>query len=357
MQKRVVLSVFALFIALLLHASWAQSTTHCATGGTANVLAPWYCSQINQQVTQVWQNWAPIALITATLAFLIAALIFMIGIVFKNDRVRTFGVGEMYEAIATALIAVGFLSLAAVVFGVIPAFTIGPINPYDTSLTYISNTVNATQGAVKSLYNVIMITSFYASLDLSVEVSGEAFSLTAILSPLSQTIAPLIISPAQTISGMLLGGLMVLSAEFYMILFFMYIAIPVFLIPGIIFRAILPLRGMGGMLIAIAIAFYLVMPLLFSVAYYFTNTSTIGALQASAAAITAHGQGTGAITNSASPTSPLVTDVTGLQSVMGGYFLSVLFYPALILVLTYTSMTVIADFIGGVSRRTGKLMI
>jgi hypothetical protein len=155
--------------------------------------------------------------------------------------------------------------------------------------------------------------------------------------------------------GLLVEGMLALTAEFYIILFFMYVAIPVFLIPGIIFRAILPLRSVGGMLIAVAIAFYLVMPTLFSVAYYFINISVISNLEATAAQITVDSAGTLAQTNAGTSSSPLAIDVNALQSQMGSFFLSVLFYPALILGLTYFAMTTIADFIGGVSKTSSRM--
>ncbi len=357
MRKTTIVSAFAAALLLLAGISCAQGTTQCQAEGTANVLAPWYCSQVNQAVAGEWQAWAPLAFITISLAFLVAAAIFMIGTAMRNDKVRNFGVGELYEAAATALIAVLFLTLAATLFGIVPAFVTGPVNPYATSLTYISNTATSTQGVVKNLYGIFMIDMYYASIEVDVTVAGNAYagSLSKIFNSLTPAVSWLFILPAEAVGRLLVDGLMALSAEFYLILFFMYLAIPVFLIPGIILRAIFPLRGVGGMMIALAISFYLVLPLLFSVAYYFTNTSVIGSLQASAAALEVHGKGALAQTNAATPTAPLVTDVNGLENGMGAYFLAVLVYPGLVLALSYVAMTQIAEFIGGVSKMSGKM--
>lgn len=354
--------LFIISIMLALSIASAQSSSPCAPQGTANALAPWYCSQINQATAQVWANWEPIGFIAIMLAFMIAAVIFMAGIAMRNEKIRNFAVGEVYEAAATLLIVVFFMLLSSILFGILPAFVTGPVNPYNTSLSYISSTINATQGAVTSLYNVIMIDSYYSSITLQVSF-GPTQSLTKkaissiskLVNPLAAQITAFFITPAQVLSGLLIDGLLALTAEFYLILFFMYIAIPVFLIPGIIFRAIFPLRSVGGMLIAVAISFYLIMPILFSIAFYFTNTGAIQSLNAASAAIAQHGQGSLSQTNAASPTSPLVSDITSLQSSMGAYFLSILFYPALILALTYFSMTTIADFVGGVAQRTGRM--
>lgn len=343
------------------HASSASSysTSYCLPGGVAALSAPWYCSQINQAVSGIWSEWEPIAVITILIAFFVAAVIFMIGIAIRNEKIKNFGMGEIYEAVATALIAIFFLTLAAILFGVIPAYTVGSIDPYNTSLSYIGSTMNSSATVLTSILNVVMIDYFYSTLNLDVYIGG-APTVTNVINKAS-SLAPLItafvIEPSKVIGGFLIDALVALSAEFYMILFFMYIAIPVFLIPGIIFRAIFPLRSIGGMLIGAAFAFYVVMPLLFSVAYYFTNTSQLQMLNSAAAAIQANGAGTLAETNAVSPTAPLVVAMTGLESSMGGFFLSILFYPVLILTITYAAMTTVADFIGGAAKSTGKMRL
>ena len=138
------LAVF--FFIMLIGMASAQSTTSsvCNSGSVIQTSAPWYCSQINVQAQSVWVQWAPLAMIVATLAFMLAVLIFMAGIATKNQRIRNFGVGEMYEAIASMLIAAGFLFITAVLFGLIPSIVTGPINPYNTSLSYILTTINTT---------------------------------------------------------------------------------------------------------------------------------------------------------------------------------------------------------------------
>ncbi len=352
-----------LLLALLtqVHTSSAASytTQYCLPGGVAALSAPWYCSQINEAVGSIWSRWEPIAVITIMLAFMIAAVIFMIGVAIRNEKIKNFGMGEIYEAVATALIAIFFLTLAAILFGVIPAYTVGSINPYNTSLTYIGSTINSSSAVLTSILNVVMIDYFYNSVGMTVSI-GTAPQLSKVANNVADA-APLILvfvlEPAKVIGSLLVDALMALNAEFYLILFFMYIALPVFLIPGIILRAIFPLRSIGGMLIGAAFAFYVVMPLLFSVAYYATNTSQLQMLNSAAASIQANGSGVLAETNALSPTAPLVVEMSNLESSMGGFFLSILFYPALILAICYTAMTTIANFIGGAARSSGKLKL
>ncbi len=357
--------LFIVCLALLIqNASAATTQPYCANGSTTNTLAPWYCSQINQAVASVWYEWEPIAMIAVVLAFLIGTMMLILGIALQNERLRNFATAELYEAVATALIVLLFLLISAILFGIAPSFVTGPIDPYNTSLTYISQTINVTQYSIKSLYNIILVDSYYGTITVTVSVGKGASatrkalsSLASLVNPLAQLITSLFIIPASSIAALLLDGLLALTAEFYLILFFMYVAIPIFLIPGIIFRTIFPLRGLGGMMIAMAIAFYLIMPILFSVAYALTNQSVIQNILTASEAMNINGRGTLAQTNAISPASPLILDLNMLESAMSAYFLSILFYPSLIIALTYFSMVTIADFIGGISRMTGRISL
>lgn len=350
------LTLFAVSALLLLAGVVsAQNVYSCSetAPGAIQYTAPWYCSQINQAVAQVWGQWEPVAIIVVVVVFLIAAILMMLGMAMRNDKLKNFGIGELYEALATLIIVSFFMVITAILFGIIPSFITGPLNPYNTSLTYIASTVNVTHGTVASLYNVILLDSFYSSLSVTISTPGTGGI--ELIQPLAQVITAVFIIPARVISSLLVDGMLALTAEFYFILFFMYVGIPVLLIPGILFRSIFPLRSLGGMLIAAAFAFYIIMPTLFAVAYSLTNVSVTQQLQSATQAIVANGQGTQAQTNAVSASSPLVADVSSLQSDIGAYFISVLFFPALILAISYTSMTIIAEFIGGVAKTSKKM--
>lgn len=348
------LSLVLLWLAPSLHA--ASPVPPCVSGSLVSQLPPWYCNQINGAVENVWVNYAPIVLIAVFLSFLIAVVIFMGGTVLRNEHIRNFGVGELYEAAATALIAILFMLLAAVLFGLIPALTAGPVNPYVTALGYISNTLSVSNSTIVAVYNIIMVDTFYGSIGFAVTVEGQQYGATSlILSSLIFAIYSFFIIPARAIIYLLLDGMLILYFQFYLILFFMYAAIPVFLVPGIVFRAIFPVRNVGGIMIGIAISFYMIMPLLFSVAYYFTNTGLISTLGSESQLIQIHGAGTLAESNAASSSGLLVQDIGVLQSAMGSFWLAILFYPALIGAIGYESIRIIAEFIGGAVRTTGKL--
>ena len=324
---------------------------------TVNSLAPWYCSQINVAAYNAWAKWEPVVLLVVLVSFFIGSMIFVSGIVLRNSKIRIFGIGEMYEALATAIIAVMFTLFAAVMFGLLPGFVVGPIDPYNASLVYINQTISATENLMRSAFYVNMVASFYSSISLGISnlegspIPAFAFSTYAAL------VDVLFVVPAGVIAQLLTDGLMVLHTEFYLILFGMYAAVPVFLVPGIVMRAILPTRSLGGMFIGIAIGFFFVMPVLFSVAFAFSNTGLLQSFNSETAALNQYGAGSGAESNAISPTSPLVETLSNIQSTLSAFWLSVLFFPALILALTYTLITTISEFIGGMAQTSSKLRL
>ncbi|MCL4553093.1 MAG: hypothetical protein M1305_06040, partial [Candidatus Marsarchaeota archaeon] len=135
------------------------------------------------------------------------------------------------------------------------------------------------------------------------------------------------------------------------------IAVPVFLIPGIIFRAILPLRGLGGMMIAVAIGMFIIMPTLFTIAYYFTNADLQSQVLQSTSSLINYGQGAGAQLNAITPQSPLPLTLNLMTQGLGAYWLSVLFYPVLICAMTYAITVQIAQFLGNMTSMSSKLKI
>ena len=396
MNSRIVL-LFILTLAGMLSAQSVYSPmplaggiNPCANNNYAiNQVAPWYCSDINQVVVKEWSSWLPVGIAVIVVSFSIAAMIFIVGIALRNERVRNFGIGEFYEAAATGIIIVFFLFIAAVMLGLVPALFIGAANPYVTALNYISSLSQGTQQVIYGMFGVINVVDFYSSININVQIlnsngaselgqfiagclgsgnnagtrggiaalcKGAGTFVGSVQQPLALTLQILFAAPANVLLLTLMDGLVVLNIEFYLIIFAMYSAIPVFLLPGAILRAFMPTRSLGGMMMSIGIAFFFIMPILFSVAFYFTHQSALTPLNTAAAQLEQYGSGSGAETNALSPTSPLVTALGNLQNGMGGYWLSVLFYPALIMGMTYFSVITMADFIGGFAHSTGKLI-
>ncbi|MDE1827825.1 MAG: hypothetical protein KGH65_01555 [Candidatus Micrarchaeota archaeon] len=337
-------------------------------------LAPWYCSSVNQAVYNAWQQWLPVGFAVMTVAFSIAAILFAIGVALRNQRLRDFGVGEIYEATATALIVILFMFIAAVMIGVLPSLFTGPQNPYVTSLTYITGTITQTTTLITGLFNIYSVDAYYSSYTLGVSLGPQGavpdtgqfgtfaasgitkFVTSYIVQAFKGAIDLFFLLPAQIVAYLLMEGLLVLNVEYYILIFAMYAAIPVFLLPGVILRAFIPTRSLGGMFMAIAIGFFFIMPLLFAVAFYFTQGGVATSLAQATQQLSQFGSGTGAEQNAISASSPLVGTLHDIQSSMGAYWLSILFYPALIMAITYFAVITISDFIGGFAHSSGTFI-
>ena len=359
-MRRMLFYLIPISLLLISIAHSSYFSTYCApvsgaaTGFNVNALAPWYCSQINQTLSSDWSYWEPIAFAAIMFSLAVGIIIWTFGGLLRNERLRTFGLGELYEAFATAIIVVLFLFISAVMLGLLPSVVVGNINPYTTSLTYIASTINSVQQEVYSAFYIEILDRYYSSIRLQV-------CILEVCQGIPETFAYIInylyYIPAFTIIDLLLDGIMLLYGEFYLIQIFLYMAIPVFLIPGIILRAIMPTRGIGGMMIAIAIGFYVVMPILFATAYAFSAKQLINQFDANTAQFQQYGQGTDAQINALTPSSPLIETLTNIQSQMGSFWLAIVFWPSLIIGISYEIIVQIAEFIGGMAQGSGRMRI
>ncbi len=361
------ISVFVFVLCAIIMSSVGAQLNGCQQGttsinGIVNIISPWYCSELNPQITQVWQSWLPIMLIAITVSFSIATMLFLFGVVLRNDRLRTFGIGELYEAFATTIIVGLFLFIAAVMFGLLPAITAGPIDPYDAALSYIATTINVTASTSNNLFNVVAASAYYASIGFqydtgAVDAQGipVGFKSPPILSVFTFAIYYYFFWPAWSVVVFLIEALMSLYTQYYLILFTMYSSIPVFLIPGILFRTFIPTRHLGGVMIGMAIGFYFIMPTLFAVAYYYTSNSITTQLALANSAVARYGNNAQFIQNAATQQAPLALAVSQMSSSFSAYWMSILFFPALIIAVTYSVIMQVAELLGGMSKSSSRL--
>ncbi len=317
---------------------------------------PWYCP-INQQISSEWAADLPFVFIAVLLSFAVATLIIMIGVAAKSDAVRNFGIGELYEAVASAIIVLLFIYICATLFGLLPGEIVGPINPYGTSLGLISNTINSAETMYTSLYNAYSGAAYAASVNFYIEFPESTFFssfATFVNAVKEEGLQITVMEPVQVIAGVISNAILVLWSEYYLIVFFSVAAIPVFLIPGVLFRTFLPTRPFGGMLIALGIGFYLVMPTLFAVAFYFTTPGVVSTLNSVSSNLNVLGAGSGVI-NNGQPGGPIQYQLQQVEPEMSSFWLMILFFPGLIIALTYSFVTQLANFIGGVSYTGSRL--
>ncbi|MCL4363097.1 hypothetical protein M1439_01450 [Candidatus Marsarchaeota archaeon] len=314
----------------------------------------WYCP-INEQVYSAWLNYLPLALIVLLLAFFIASMIFMVGTALRNQKMRNFGIGEIYEVLASALIIGLFVYISAVMFGIVPAVFVGPINPFATSLHLITSTISSAENIYTSLFNVYMTDAFIKSISVSITTPvTNTKVLTSLIESAQEIIFLLFMEPAQVLASYIADGIFALYAEYYLILFFAVAAIPVFLIPGVIFRVMIPTRALGGMMIALALGFYFVMPIMFSVAYYFTAPQLMSQLSAESLLLNRFNTSSVQL-SSINPSNPAIGVLSEINTSMQSFWLLILFYPALIISVTYAFVVQVANFIGGAAQMGGRI--
>ncbi len=364
---------FAMAVALVMlpiPSASAQATSCGLLSGqivsTLNAQEPWYCP-ISNQVTGQWENWLPVMLIVTMISFFLAAIIFMVGVALNSAKIRNYGAAEFYEAVATAIIVIAFVYICAVLFGLGPGSLVANINPYATAFHLIGSTIGNAQNMYSSIFNANFLLS--ESTSVTIGFGGPMASLartsfgnaevvaagaSSFLNVWSTLITVLFIDPGTALSKLLIDGMAILYAEYYLLVFFSVAAIPVFLVPGVMFRALLPTRGLGGVMIAAAIGFYLVMPALFATVYFFTAPGLVRDMSMANAQMKSIVQnGSGAAVTSSQ--SPIVQALLNSQAALSGFWMLVLFYPIMIISFVYSFIVELSKLIGGTYRATSRL--
>lgn len=327
-----------------------SSVTNTASCGNpnANMVVAAYCDAL------------PIMVIAVLMAFAISALIFLLGAALKNDRLRNYGIGEFYEAFSTAIIVALFLYIAWVIISVIPSFIGGTPDPVSFTLT----SINQVEASAMTIYADNIYGPYYSATALignqfTCQIGGLSSIMKGLCSgasALGTYTSPILfftyVLPLLALGQLLLDGIYVLWVEYFLIQFFFLAAVPAFIAPGVVFRAIIPTRAFGGTLIAMGIGFYIVLPTLFAFAFStlcpgFTQGSSVLTCQ------------TGGTLPPAVQSLPI--EGSNGQNLIGQYlapfWLMILFYPALIIALTYAFITQLSNFIGQATSTGGRLRV
>ncbi len=385
---------------------------------TAGAAGPSSCAAptgqpIQNEICNTWNGMLPIAVIAVLLSFTIAAIIFMVGTASKNERIRSFGVGELYEALATAIIVGSALLIAGLLVQTIPVTLLGlfspgssvpaTTDPYVLSTSAILYTINTIQieydcvlygnggssigqapppppplgtgsqpsgppcpyvsgstpalinpvgGAVTGSTNFVFL-SAYTTWAVQISAGSGYISsniFTAIVQFALGNVLPIYRTfiyadlqlPETVVLAFLNDGLFVLWALYYLILFFSFVG-PVFVTLGIIFRAFLPTRALGGILISTGIGFFVVAPVLFALLYSPSVNPYPTTLSYNAC-------------GGVNVFPSFICSTFGpIASVLSPLWLQAIFYPILITALTYTFVTQVANFVGASAQMGGRL--
>lgn len=390
----VALSLTSLASAQLACSSPAAPCTNPNGGCPGVTSAGAETARVTQQINNTWNLLAPLAVIAVMISFTIAALIIIVGTAIKDDKVRNFGLGELYEAISTA-ITIGFIYMFVVLFlQSIPNAILqngSPTtqfsgSPFYSALTNLCNVLTNNvgpasaplyNGGLENIYSCLYSGQSYGGSNNNcyflpgwqsnsnaggndyADISWYPLSIGADLTiPSTKFVGSLatgLVSgitnylkindaldvqvPEVVASTFLIDGMYLIWGEYYLLIFFAYVS-PLFIIIGIIFRAIFPTRALGGFMIAMGIAFYIIAPTL--IAFLYGNTTFNIQPQSCA------NQGGPNYCNSS---------YNIIVHAVGELWLQIIFYPLLTISLTYVFITQIANFIGAGSQGMNRLRV
>lgn len=360
-------------------------------------------SALQTEICNIWQGMFPLALVAVLLSFAVAAIIFMIGVAAKIDRLRNFGIGELYEAVSTAIIIGAFFLLTGLLLQTMPQYIISGLgsaggttptvtisDPYVVASNSLLHIANITEwsydcivngdtsggagpwgghanppptgfatcpfssgeniGNTNFMYEAALTTQnneVYGGVGvgglggalLNGAIGTGAFTLAIQAAELPTVIEYVL--PQSTVTSFLVDGLYLLWGLYYLLMFFSVIG-PVLVIIGVVFRAILPTRGLGGALIATGMGFYLVAPTILAFLFAPGANPYPSILNVAACAQVPVG---------IPATCSLFGTVLGI---MNGLWLQIMFYPLLTVAITYSFITQMASFIGA-SASMGKM--
>src|SRR3989338_3282626 len=205
-------------------------------------------------------------LVVLTVIFAIS-LLYMISVVFRNERMKHWLMGELMQDFASVLIIFGLVALAS--FLTVAAYSLGPINcsppadstwgvttslSVDTPLDYVACKFKLIDDQLNVLYNDVV------KMNMHVERAewtcwiffGVEIQCGWDKHPLVESLHAL----AYKIIQYRIGLQTALSLVQYMLDWML----PLFLPLGVILRAIPFTRGAGGLLIALVLGFYFIFP-------------------------------------------------------------------------------------------------
>jgi hypothetical protein len=271
------------------------------------------------------------------------------GSAIKNERWRSMGVGELYEAIAGVMIVGLFLYIAWVFLVIIPSSLAPTVLSGSTSPIYFTlSSIYHMEGSLENAFNQVYAPYFYWMYFLSLQFNVKVSNLNAVPINTSALLFPFIITevlPLYAIAQFLVDAMYILWAEYFLIVYATLTAIPVFIIPGIFLRAFFPTRPFGSMMIAIGMGFLIVMPTLFAFAF---------------SAICAPANGGSPTLTSCNLGTEIPSKAQGLfnneiNNYIAPFWILVLFIPSLIIALTYAFITTTANFLGQAANMGGRL--
>jgi len=226
--------------------------------------------------------WVMIAFIAALISLLAASLVFAMGYVLNLQNVRHIGRAELMQAVAS-------LILIALLFGaawveeplvqmlesrtqVIAGSIFRPgqnlaVNPFDVSYAFLMKLIACSEKGYRSVYSASISSEFLSATTLSVTTRFPFLGIKGLSEDVFRLIPGISarVADNEYMADEYTQLLIILYGQMALFKFIETSMFSIFLPIGILLRAFPPTRGAGAVLIALSIAFYMVLPLTYTV--------------------------------------------------------------------------------------------
>ncbi len=238
----------------------------------------------------VWADWYSITFVVISATMALVALAYMVGIGFHLPKLQAWAKEEFYQALASALIAVLFISFVSTIKTTMQNLYGG--DPFQIASTYIGKVISSLTVLFMAVVGTDVPFSLMQSLTFKAMPSQMGFSINPFIGLTTLT------SMLSLMMEGILGAMAVMLSQGTFLLFIQY-QLPIIFPIGIALRAFPWTRHAGGALIAIFFGFYIFYPFLwvFNSAIYDETIQQLSFMGAARNFVNALGIGAGCIEN------------------------------------------------------------
>jgi len=311
-------------------------------------------------MSATWQAWLPVAALGVLVAFLLAALAYMVGYGFDMRELRMWAKSELLQALASAVL-VGFLIvMSQIMLDEGMAVILGQsTNPFAIGHRYLNHMSDYLVDKYRWAYGLNWLPEMTSSFYLFSNTGGPERYPFLFLKPIFS-------DPLHLAGHFIIQILMVIYFQQALLSFFQQKMFTVVLPLGVFLRIFPITRGAGGLLIAIAIGFFIVYPTMFAFVAKMTgenmamsdvmntgSASTVGVDFTQFSACEQDFESMAEISeNMVSPA--VISKVNQFHSFVPPIILKSVFYPMIIFAVTISFIRIAAPLLGSDISEVGQ---
>lgn len=272
--EKVLLFAILCFV-LLLPTLRAQQVQPQPYDWESNVTSSFFSYECKAPTTTYWEQWMPLAFLALLISIFIIGGAYMLSMGFELHRAHIWAKNELYQTFGTAVIVIILAAGIPLAEGVGKSISYmdKPYNPSDHS-TFDNDgntSIEMALGYSRTVANLMLVNfagltlvngvvTLFGSLPISMApggIAGATFSLEPIVRPVLHFIGIMV-----TLMVTVMGEW---QAHWFVLCFISQRMLSLFLPLGILLRAFPVTRWAGGFLIALALGFYFIYPLMINI--------------------------------------------------------------------------------------------